>query len=85
MQYGAELRKVSEYCEFGTTLDSMLHDRLVCGVRDVHLQCRLLAESNLTFSKTLDLAVAAELAKKNVGDRRHILLPKTKSTLLMKT
>ena len=71
MQYVAELRKVSEYCEFGTTLDSMLRDRLVCGVRDVRLQRRLLAESNLTFSKALDLAVAAELAEKNVRDLQN--------------
>ena len=28
MQYVAELRKVSGYCEFGTTLDSILRDRL---------------------------------------------------------
>ena len=76
MQYVAELRKVSEYCEFGTTLDSMLRDRLVCGVRDVRLQRRLLigrllAESNLTFSKALDLAVAAELVEKNVRDLQN--------------
>ena len=71
LQYVAELRKVSEYCEFGTTLDSMLRDKLVCGVQDVRLQRRLLAESNLTFSKTLDLAVAAELAEKNVRNLQN--------------
>ena len=68
MQFVAGLRKLSEYCEFGTALDSMLRDRLGCGVRDVRLQRRLLAELNLTFSKALDLAVAAELAEKNVRD-----------------
>ena len=30
--YVAELRHLSEHCEFGTTLSQMLRDRLVCGV-----------------------------------------------------
>ena len=49
----------------------MLRDRLVCGVLDYRLQRRLLAESNLTFSKALDLAVAVELAEKNVRDLQN--------------
>ena len=40
----AELRRLSEDCEFGTTLDKILRDRLVCGVRDDKIQRRLLAE-----------------------------------------
>ena len=27
----AELRRLSEHCEFGSTLDEMLRDRIVCG------------------------------------------------------
>ena len=34
----AELRHLSEHCEFGITLDEMLRDRLVCGVRDIRIQ-----------------------------------------------
>ena len=30
----AELRRLSEHCEFGTTLDVMIRDRVVCGVHD---------------------------------------------------
>ena len=43
-QFCAELRRLSEYCEFGNTLNDMLRDRLVCGIRDIKLQRRLLAE-----------------------------------------
>ena len=39
----AELSYLSEHCEFGFTLDEMLRDRLVCGVRDIRIQRRLLA------------------------------------------
>jgi len=31
-QYIAELRKLSEHCEFRHYLDQALHDRLVCGL-----------------------------------------------------
>ena len=40
----AELRHLTEHCESGATLDEMLRDRLVCGVHDIRIQRRLLAE-----------------------------------------
>lgn len=60
--YVAELRKLTEYCEFGDTLDDMLCDKLVWGIEDGRIQKRLLAEDNLTFKKALDLALALEVA-----------------------
>ncbi|KAL5500663.1 hypothetical protein EMCRGX_G012257 [Ephydatia muelleri] len=63
-QFCAELRRLSEYCEFGNTLNDMLRDRLVCGIRDIKLQRRLLAERGLTFAKAFELAQAAELQKR---------------------
>ena len=63
-QFVAELKKLSEYSEFGDSLDNMLRDRLVCGLRDVKVQRRLLAEGKLTF----ELAQVAELTDKNVAD-----------------
>ena len=44
----AELRHLTEHWEFGITIDEMLRDRLVCGVRDTRIQRRLLAEPKLT-------------------------------------
>ena len=32
--YVAALHQLSEFCEYGDTLDSMLLDHLICGVRD---------------------------------------------------
>ena len=54
--YVAELRRLSEFCEYGTTLDEMLRDRLVCGVLDEATQKRLV-ESELTFKRAFDLAL----------------------------
>ena len=64
----AELRHLTEHCEFGTTLDEMLRDRLVCGVRDIRIHRRLLAEPKLTLKRSLDLALAIEAAEKDVSE-----------------
>ena len=63
-----QLRKLSEYCEFGDTLQDMLRDRLVCGCRDQRLQCKLLAEPDLTFDKAFKIAKAMEAAEKEAKD-----------------
>ncbi|XP_039602220.1 uncharacterized protein LOC120524433 [Polypterus senegalus] len=60
--YIAELRRLSENCNFGNSLDSLLRDRLVCGVRDETLQRWLLAKSNLTFALAQEEALAYEAA-----------------------
>ena len=64
----AELRHLSEHCEFGITLDEMLRDRLVCGVRDIRIQRRLLAEPKLTLKRALDLPLAIEAADKDASE-----------------
>jgi len=64
----AELRHLTEHCEFGATLDEMLRDRLVCGVHDIRIQRRLPAEPKLTLRRTLDLAVAIEAADKDASE-----------------
>ena len=66
--YIAELRRTSEHCEFGATLNDMLRDRLVCGINNQRIQRRLLAEPNLTFEKAKALAEAAERADENARE-----------------
>lgn len=68
----AQLRKLSEHCEFGDMLEDMLRDRLVCGCRDQHLQCKLLAESDLNFDKAFKIAKAAETAEKEARDLHEL-------------
>ena len=85
-EFVAELRRLSEHCKFDATLDDMLRDRLVCGIRDVRTQRRLLAESDLKLKKAFELAQAAEVAEKNAKDLQKPIvgavhaLPKQPST-----
>ncbi|CAC5400803.1 unnamed protein product [Mytilus coruscus] len=51
-----------------TTLDDMLRDRLVCGIKEDRIQRRLLAEPGLTFKKAMEVATATEMAAKNAHD-----------------
>ena len=66
----AELRALAEFCNYDETLNNMHRDRIVCGVRDKHIQQRLLAEGNLTLQKALDIALSMEHAVKNAATRR---------------
>ena len=54
--YVAELRALGEYCDFGSTIEDMIRDRLVCGINDHGIQRRLLQESNLTYQSAYDIA-----------------------------
>ena len=68
----AELRKLSEYCQFGDTLSDMLRDRLVCVINDQKLQRRLLAEPTLTYDKAFALAQALETADKSAKELEKV-------------
>ena len=64
-EFVATLRKLTENCDFGDTLNKMLLDRLLCGCNDRRLQCKLLAEGDgLTFDKALTLAKTWEAAER---------------------
>ena len=66
--YISELRKLTRDCEFGTTLEDMLRDRLVCGVRNNKIQQKLLSEATLTFEQAVTLSSAMERAERNLKD-----------------
>ena len=63
--YVAALHQLSQFCEYGDTLDYMFHDHLVCGVSDKRIQHKLLFELVLTFPQALQLAMAMESAEKD--------------------
>ena len=66
--YVAELKCLSEHCEFAGTLNDMLCDCILCGVNDSRIQRRLLAEPDLTYKKAYELALALEAADKSAQD-----------------
>ena len=67
-EFIANLRKLSEHCNYGDVLNDMLRDRLVCGCKDRRLQSKLLSETDLTFDKALKLAKAYETAQREAND-----------------
>ena len=67
--YVAELRALAEFCNFGTTLEDMLRDQLVWGIKNDSMQQHLLQESKLTYKKALELAQGLETAAQNVHCR----------------
>ena len=74
----AELKGLARNCDFGKTstgvnltekliLEENLRDRLVCGMADTAIQRRLLGESDLSFDKAFQLALAMESAATNAA------------------
>ena len=68
LSYVAELKKLTTHCNFGGSLEETLRDKLVCGLNSQQIQKRLLAESKLKFSKTVDIAVAMETATRDATE-----------------
>ena len=61
-QYVAELRRLTEHCEFKDYLEEALRDRLVCGLKSETIQRKLLTEANLDLKKAYDIAHGMEMA-----------------------
>ncbi|OON23189.1 hypothetical protein X801_00906, partial [Opisthorchis viverrini] len=61
----SELRRLTEYCDYGDFRNDVLRDRLVVGVRNARIQQCLLADSNLTWETAYDTAVALKAAENN--------------------
>ncbi|XP_064470186.1 uncharacterized protein K02A2.6-like [Ornithodoros turicata] len=59
----AALNRLSDDCEFGTFRDSMLRDRIVCGINDAQMQTRLLEVPDLTLAIAKKTVVAIEAAR----------------------
>ena len=66
--YLAELRSLSEHCNFGESLNDMLRDRLVCGINDSAIQKTLLAKAALTFEAATEIALTAEATTQSMRE-----------------
>ena len=62
-KYLTELRLLEKSCDFGTLADSLLRDRIVCGLASSNLRERLLREPNLNLKQCIDICRASELSK----------------------
>ncbi|XP_075530088.1 uncharacterized protein LOC142563419 [Dermacentor variabilis] len=61
----ADIRRLAEKCNFGTSLERMLRDRIACGVLDEDVRRHLLTRRKLTLEEAADFAVSAQRAVEN--------------------
>ena len=64
-EYVAELSRLATHCKFGEYLSEALTDRLVCGLKSENTQKQLLAETELTLAKAIDVAQSMEATDRN--------------------
>ena len=80
-EFVSALRALSEFCEYGETLNEMLRDRLVCGIDDEHTQRRLLAEKELSFARKIMASKVVDTTEEAEGTaavhRMQPQMPKT--------
>ena len=62
----AKLCKLTEFCDFGESLNNMLRNKFVSGLHNMKTLHQLLSEKGLTFAKAQKIAQAIELADKDV-------------------
>lgn len=62
-QYVVDLRGKAKTCEFRDLEDSLIKDRIVCGITSDSVRGRLLRESNLTLQTAIDMCRAEEQSK----------------------
>ena len=61
--YVTDLKNKASLCEFSTLKDSLIRDRIVCGIRSDKVRARLLRDPDLTLVKTIDACRAAETSQ----------------------
>ena len=72
----ADLRRLSEHCDFGDGLDDLLRDRLICGCNEDRLQKNLLAKTPPpNFKVAIAMAQAMESADKDTKDLQSTRIP----------
>ena len=59
-QYVTDLKKKAQTCEFQDLKDSLIRDKIVCGIRCDKIQSRLLKEPDLNLQKAIDICRANE-------------------------
>ncbi|CAH1244319.1 Hypp7261 [Branchiostoma lanceolatum] len=61
-EYLTELRTLAAECGFGAIKDSLIRDRILCGISDGKVRERLLRESDLCLKKCGEICCAAEVS-----------------------
>ena len=70
-----ELKKRAEECAFASLKDSLITDRIVCGMTDNKLREHYLRETDLKLEKAILLGRAAEESRKHAEELKHASKP----------
>ena len=62
-RFATDLKVLASTCNFGTLRDSLVRDRIICGIQDKQLREDLLKEPDLNLEKCLQTCRAAALSK----------------------
>ena len=68
-----QLRQNTKHCVFGNSLEEILGDCLVCGIVDGKMQCALLIDSKLPFTKCYNLSKQWKWPIGILGSCRHMI------------
>ena len=71
-EYLAQLRKMTEYCEFKDYLEQALRDRFVSGIKSAAIQRKLLSQEGLDLAKALSIAQSMEAAEAQSSQLRQV-------------
>ena len=63
-QYVTELRTKASTCEFGELCESLIRDRIVCGIVCDTMREKLLQKTYLSLQKAIDMCRASEFSKR---------------------
>ena len=67
-QYVTELRTKAKNCEFGDLTESLIRDRIICGVPDDNLRERLLRVQDLNLEAAVRMCRATETTKERMKE-----------------
>ena len=76
-QYVTDLKTKAKTCEFGTLTDSLIRDRIVCGIINDQTRGRLLREPELTLQKALDICRTNEITTVQMKSLASAAMPIT--------
>jgi len=63
-EYVKELRLLAASCEFGKLVDTLIRERLICGLIDNKIKEILLKEGKIGLEKALDVCRSHEVVRK---------------------
>ncbi|PIK33923.1 hypothetical protein BSL78_29258 [Apostichopus japonicus] len=77
LEYLTDLRSKANTCEFGTLHDSLIKDRIVCGIQSEPLHERMLRDAKLNLTSAVDMCRAVETSKmhlKTMNSSEHMVM-----------